>query len=104
MGYCNIKNSNPLCTPHGVGLYLAKDHVLNLLLQISVWFAYLHFFIDAAWFTNLQFYLEFEQILCYYAGFTGAVQMKKKMYNDSTSVMNISKKQRSIIYHSILKQ
>ena len=36
----------------------------------------MHFFIDAVLFTNLQFYLEFEQILCYYAGFTGAVQVK----------------------------
>ena len=42
---------------------------------------------------SMQFYLEFEQILCYYTGFTGAVQMKKKLYNDSKSVMHISKKQ-----------
>ena len=92
-----------MCTPHGVGLYLAKDHALNLLLRISVWFAYI-FFIDAAWFTNLQFYLEFEQILCYYAGFTGAVQVKKKLYNDSKSVMFILKKQINIIHNFILKQ
>ena len=42
---------------------------------------------------SMQFYLEFEQILCYYTGFTGAVQIKKKLYNDSKSVMHISKKQ-----------